>query len=162
MKAIRLHAFGGPEVLVYEDVPTPALRRGQVLVRVRAVGVNPPDWYLRDGYRTVPNFKPPVTLPVIPGSDVSGVVKEVAPDVQGFSVGHEVFGMIRFPSFGDSAAYAQYVAAPASDVALKPNAIDHLQAAGRRWPASPHGSTSSISATTNPTRFNRSRTAPCP
>ena len=130
MKAIRLHAFGGPEVLVYEDVAIPELRPGEVLVRVHAVGVNPPDWYLRDGYRTVPNFKPPVTLPVIPGSDVSGVVAAVAPDVQGFTVGDEVFGMIRFPSFGDSAAYAEYVAAPASDLARKPAGIDHVHAAG--------------------------------
>lgn len=50
---------------MHEDVPIPALGPGEVLVRVHAVGVNPPDWYLRDGYRTVPNFKPPVTLPVI-------------------------------------------------------------------------------------------------
>jgi NADPH:quinone reductase-like Zn-dependent oxidoreductase len=44
MKAIRLHEFGGPEVLVYDDVPIPELRLGQVLVRVHAVGINPPDW----------------------------------------------------------------------------------------------------------------------
>ncbi len=130
MKAVRLHRFGGPEVLRFEDVPVPALNPGEVLVRARAVGVNPPDWYLRDGYTAVPNFKPPVTLPVIPGSDVSGVVTAVAPDVQGLSVGDEVFGMVRFPSFGDSAAYAEYVAAPASDLATKPNGIDHVQAAG--------------------------------
>ena len=117
MKAIRLHEFGGPEVLRYEDAPMPESKPGEVLVRVHAVGINPPDWYLRDGYKTVPNFKPPVTLPVIPGSDVSGVVAAVAADVLGFSVGDEVFGMIRFPSFGESAAYAEYVAAPASDFA---------------------------------------------
>jgi len=104
MKAIRMHEFGGPEVLRYEEVPMPELKPGEVLVRVHAVGINPPDWYLRDGYTTVPNFKPPVTLPVIPGSDVSGVVEAVATDVQGFSVGDEVFGMVRFPSFGESAA----------------------------------------------------------
>ncbi|MDJ1480926.1 NADP-dependent oxidoreductase [Cytophagaceae bacterium YF14B1] len=130
MKAIRLHTFGGPEVLRYEDVPLPTLEPGEVLIRVHAIGINPPDWYLRDGYKTVPNFKPPVTLPVIPGSDVSGVIEAVAPDVQGFAVGDEVFGMIRFPSFGKSAAYAEYVAAPASDLAHKPAAIDHIHAAG--------------------------------
>ena len=129
MKAIRLHEFGGPEVLRYEEVPTPQLKTGEVLIRVRAVGINPPDWYLRDGYKSVPNFKPPVTLPVIPGSDVSGVVEAVASDVRDFSVGDEVFGMVRFPSFGESAAYAEYVAAPASDLARKPAAIDHTQAA---------------------------------
>src|SRR4029453_2801980 len=131
MKAIRLHEFGGPEVLRYEDAPMPALKPGEVLVRVHAVGINPPDWYLRDGYTMLPpEWRPPVPLPVIPGSDVSGVVEAVAADVQGFSVGDEVFGMVRFPSFGASAAYAEYVAAPAADVARKSAGIDHVQAAG--------------------------------
>lgn len=51
MKAIQLHEFGGPEVLRHEEVPIPELKAGEVLVRVHAVGVNPPDWYLRDGMR---------------------------------------------------------------------------------------------------------------
>ncbi|MET0402130.1 MAG: NADP-dependent oxidoreductase [Cystobacter sp.] len=131
MKAIRLHAFGGPEVLRYDEVAIPELKPGEVLVRVHAVGVNPPDWYLRDGLKVVPaEWRPSVPLPTIPGSDVSGVVAAVAPDVRGFSVGEEVFGMIRFPSFGESAAYAEYVAAPASDLAHKPAGIDHVRAAG--------------------------------
>jgi len=131
MKAIRLHEFGGPEVLRYEEAPFPELKPGEVLVRVHAVGINPPDWYLRDGYKMLPpEWRPPVPLPVVPGSDVSGVVEAVATDVQGFSVGDEVFGMIRFPSFGESAAYAEYVAAPASDLARKPPGIDHVHAAG--------------------------------
>ena len=132
MKAIQLHEFGGPEVLRYETVPVPELKPGEVLVRVHAVGINPPDWYLRDGYehsQLPAEMRPSVPLPVIPGSDVSGVVEAVATDVQGFSVGDEVFGMLRFPSFGESAAYAEYVAAPASDVARKPAGIDHVQAA---------------------------------
>jgi NADPH:quinone reductase-like Zn-dependent oxidoreductase len=131
MKAIRLHEFGGPEVLRYEEAPMPALKPGEVLVRVHAVGINPPDWYLRDGYTMLPpEWRPPVPVPVIPGSDVSGVVEAVAADVQGFSVGDEVFGMVRFPSFGESAAYAEYVAAPASDVARKSAGIEHVHAAG--------------------------------
>ena len=130
MKAIQFHEFGGPEVLKYEAVPKPELKPGEVLVRVHAVGINPPDWYLRDDYKALPAFRPSVTLPVIPGSDVSGVVEAIAEGVQSFSVGDEVFGMIRFPSFGDSAAYAQYVAAPASNLALKPRGIDHVHAAG--------------------------------
>ncbi len=131
MKAIRLHEFGGPEVLRYEDAPIPELKPGEVLVRVHAVGINPPDWYLTDGYKQLPpEFRPPVPLPVIPGSDVSGVVEAVAEDARGFSVGDEVFGMIRFPSYGESAAYAEYVAAPASDLARKPAGVDHVHAAG--------------------------------
>jgi len=131
MKAIRLHEFGGPEVLHYEEAPVPELKPGEVLVLVHAVGLNPPDWYLRDGYTNLPlEWRPPVPMPVIPGTDVSGVVEAVAADVQGFSIGDEVFGMVRFPSFGESAAYAEYVAAPASDLALKPAGIDHVHAAG--------------------------------
>jgi NADPH:quinone reductase-like Zn-dependent oxidoreductase len=131
MKAIQLHEFGGPEVLRYETVPIPELNPGGVLVRVHAVGINPPDWYLRGGFESLPpEWRPPVPLPAIPGSDVSGVVEAIAPDVQGFSIGDEVFGMIRFPSFGESAAYAEYVAAPASDLARKPVGIDHVHAAG--------------------------------
>lgn len=84
-----------------------------MLVRVRAAGVNPPDWYLRGGMTTMPGeTESTVGLPVIPGTDVSGVVETVAPDVEGFSVGDEVFGLLRFPSF-DGRAYAEYVAAPA-------------------------------------------------
>ncbi|MET3851409.1 NADP-dependent oxidoreductase [Paenibacillus sp. OAE614] len=131
MKAIRLHEFGGPEVLRYEEAPLPELKPGEVLVRVHAVGMNPPDWYLRDGYKSLPpEWRPPVPFPIILGSDVSGVVVAVATDVKDFSVGDEVFGMVRFPSFGESAAYAEYVAAPASDLALKPAGIDHVHAAG--------------------------------
>lgn len=130
MKAIRLIEFGGPEVLKYEDAPIPALKPGEVLVRVHAVGINPPDWYLRDGYKMLPpEWRPSAPFPIIPGTDVSGVVASVATDVKDFSVGDEVFGMIRFPSFGESAAYAEYVAAPATDLAHKPAGINYVQAA---------------------------------
>jgi NADPH:quinone reductase-like Zn-dependent oxidoreductase len=102
-----------------------------VLVRVHAVGLNPPDWYLRDGYKMLPpEWRPSVAMPLTLGTDVSGVVAAVAPDVQGFTVGEEVFGMIRFPSVGESQGYAEYVAAPAADLAHKPLSISHIQAAG--------------------------------
>ncbi|MEH7518389.1 NADPH:quinone reductase [Priestia megaterium] len=131
MKAIRQHEFGGPEVLRYEEAPFPELKPGEVLVRVHAVGINPPDWYLREGYKDLPpEWQPAVSFPLILGSDMSGVVEAVATDVQGFSIGDEVFGMVRFPSMGESAAYAEYVTAPASDLALKPAGIDHVHAAG--------------------------------
>ncbi|MFJ3776714.1 NADP-dependent oxidoreductase [Streptomyces sp. NPDC090075] len=130
MRAIRLHEHGGPEVLRYDEVPLPEPAPGEVLVRVHAVGVNPPDWYLRDGLRNIPpETRPTFDLPVTPGTDVSGVVEAVAPGVEGFSVGDEVFGLLRFPSF-DGRAYAEYVAAPASDLAHKPAGIDHVHAAG--------------------------------
>jgi NADPH:quinone reductase-like Zn-dependent oxidoreductase len=130
MKAVRQHAFGGPDVLRYEDAPLPELQAGEVLVRVHAVGVNPPDWYLRDGYKMLPpEWQPSAPFPLILGSDISGVVVAVADDVEGFAVGAAVFGMVRFPSVGASAAYAEYVAAPASDLALKPAGIGHVHAA---------------------------------
>lgn len=132
MKAVRLHEFGGPEVLLYEDAPLPALRPGEVLVRVHAVGINPPDWYLREGYKMLPpEWQPKVVFPAIPGTDVSGVVEAVAPDVTDFSIGDEVYAMVRFPSglAGDSKAYAEFVSVPASEVALKPASISHLHAA---------------------------------
>ncbi|TXS54136.1 NADP-dependent oxidoreductase [Streptomyces sp. uw30] len=129
MRAIRLHEHGGPEVLRYDEVPMPEPGPGEVLVRVSAVGVNPPDWYVRGGLTSMPGTESTLSLPAIPGTDVSGVVEAVAEDVDAFAVGDEVFGLLRFPSF-DGSAYAEYVAARASDLALKPAGIDHVHAAG--------------------------------
>lgn len=130
MRAVRLHEHGGPEVLRYDTVPIPEPGPGEVLVRVHAAGVNPPDWYLRDGLTKMPGeTESTVSLPVIPGTDVSGVVEAVGADVDGLAVGDEVFGLLRFPSF-DGSAYAEYVAAPASDLARKPAGMDHVHAAG--------------------------------
>jgi NADPH:quinone reductase-like Zn-dependent oxidoreductase len=130
MKAIRQHAFGGPEVLRFEDAPVPELKPGEVLVRVHAVGVNPPDWYLRDGCKVLPEeWRPQVSFPVILGTDISGVIEAVSDDVTAFSKGDEVYSMVRFPGFGSSQAYAEWVSVPASEVALKPVGIDHAQAA---------------------------------
>ena len=85
MKAVRQHEFGGPEVLRYEDAPVPEPKPGEVLVRVHAAGTNPPDWYLREGYKTLPpEWQPKVFFPLILGTDVSGVVEVVAGDVKGF------------------------------------------------------------------------------
>ena len=135
MNAIRLHEFGGPEVLRLDEVPIPVAAPGEVLVRVHAVGINPPDWYVREGMPGLPpHLRPPLELPLIPGTDVSGIVAAVADDVGSFAVGDEVFGMLRFPGpSGDlytAGAYAQYVAAPAVDLAHKPAHVDHEQAAG--------------------------------
>jgi len=133
MKVIQLHEFGGPEVLQYEEAPIPELKPGEVLVRVHAVGINPPDWYLRDGFTMLPlEWQPKVAFPVVLGTDISGVVEMVADDVKNFSVGDAVYSMVRFPSglAGDSKAYAEYVSVPASEVALKPTGIDHVHAAG--------------------------------
>ncbi|MGW5580855.1 NADP-dependent oxidoreductase, partial [Micromonospora chokoriensis] len=130
MKAIRLHEHGGPEVLRYEDAPVPEPKPGEVLVRVHAAGINPPDWYVRGGMTTMPGeTTPSFAFPMVPGTDVSGVVEAVAADVDGFAAGDEVFGLVRFPSF-HGGGYAQYVAAPAADLAHKPAGLDHVHAAG--------------------------------
>ena len=132
MKAIRQHQFGGPEVLRYEEAPVPELQAGEVLVRVHAAGINPPDWYLRDGYKMLPpEWQPQVAFPVILGTDISGVVEALADDVTHFAVGDEVYAMVRFPDglAGDSRAYAEYVSVPAAHLARKPAGIGHVHAA---------------------------------
>ena len=77
MKAIRVHEFGGPEVLKVEEVPIPKPSAGEVLVRIHAAGVNPYDTYMRAGTYAV---KP--TLPYTPGSDGAGVVEAVGEGVK--------------------------------------------------------------------------------
>lgn len=132
MKAVRLHAFGGPEVLTYEDAPRPVIGSADVLVRVHAASLNPPDLYLRDGYRTLPpEWRPNPVFPLIIGTDVSGVVEAVGESVTEFAVGDDVFAMVRFPDdlMKGSDAYAEYVRVPASELAHKPAGIDHAQAA---------------------------------
>ncbi|MEG3089268.1 NADP-dependent oxidoreductase [Sphingomonas sp. PB4P5] len=133
MKAVRLYEFGGPEVLRYEDAPLPEIGSGEVLVRVHAASLNPPDLMLRDGYRALPpEWQPNPVFPLTIGTDVSGVVEVVADDVTGFTVGEEVFSMVRFPEdlMKGSDAYAEYVKVAASELAHKPAGIDHVHAAG--------------------------------
>lgn len=132
MKAVRQHEFGGPEVLKYEEAPVPRVAAGEVLIRVHAVGLNPPDWYLREGYRMLPPaWQPQVEFPVILGTDVSGVIEAVGEGVTAFVPGDEVYSMVRFPAglAGQSSGYAEYVTAPADEVARKPARLDHAHAA---------------------------------
>jgi NADPH2:quinone reductase len=86
MKAICVRAFGGPEVLRLDEVPDPAPGPGQVLVEIKAAGVNPSDTYVRSGTYAV---TPP--LPYIPGGDGAGVVKAVGPEVRGMKPGDRVY-----------------------------------------------------------------------
>src|ERR1700726_1289745 len=86
MKVIRVHAFGGPEVLKPEEIPTPRPAAGQLLVRIHAAGVNPYDTYMRNG--TYP-IKPP--LPYTPGSDGAGVVESVGEGVRSVKPGDRVY-----------------------------------------------------------------------
>ena len=86
MKAIVVHEFGGPEVLKLEEVPNPGPAAGQVLIRVKAVGVNPVDTYIRSGMYP---RKPP--LPYIPGTDIGGIVEAVGQGVSRVAKGDRVY-----------------------------------------------------------------------
>ena len=124
MKAVRIHEFGGPEVLRYEDAPRPDPAGGELLVRVHAASVNPVDWKSRQSGGI---FARAGSLPVIPGWDVSGVVEAVGPGVAGWAPGDEAFSLVRFPGIG--AAYAEYATVPATEAARKPQSLTHIQAA---------------------------------
>jgi NADPH:quinone reductase-like Zn-dependent oxidoreductase len=131
MQAIRLHEHGGPEVLRYEEAPVPVPGPGEALVRVHAIALNPPDWYTREGMPDVPpELKPHFELPLIPGTDVSGVVEALGFGVDEFGVGDEVAGLARFPVSMQAGAYAEYLTVPVTDLARKPAAVSHAQAAG--------------------------------
>ena len=121
MKAIRIHSHGGPEVLVYEDTPRPVLNDDDVLIRVMAAGVNPVDWKIRQGY-----MKDLFSLPLILGWDVAGVIEEKGPDVRNLEIGASVYTR---PNILRNGAYADFIAVKASEVALKPESIDFIQAA---------------------------------
>jgi NADPH:quinone reductase-like Zn-dependent oxidoreductase len=132
MMALRVHAFGRPDALVYEEVPLPEPGPDEVLIQVHSACLNPPDWYARTGFANLPEaMRPPLRLPFTPGSDVSGVVAAVGPAVTEWREGDAVFGLVRFPQLNNGGrGYAEYTTAPASHLARKPAGIDHVQAAG--------------------------------
>src|SRR6267378_1380139 len=120
MKAIRIHQFGGPEVLNLEEVPTPKPDTGQVLVRVRAAGVNPYDTYMRAGtYAIKPH------LPYTPGSDAAGTIEAVGPGVTKVKAGDRVYTAQTL-----TGAYAEYALALEDQVHRLPQNISFEQGAG--------------------------------
>jgi NADPH:quinone reductase-like Zn-dependent oxidoreductase len=123
MKAVQVHAYGASDVLVYGDAPRPVAAAGEVLIRVHATTVNPFDCAVHTGLMTG-YFQ--YALPLIPGTDVSGVVDAVGEGVSVFRKGDEVYARAGVTRPG---AYAEYVTAPTSDVALKPASLDHIHAA---------------------------------
>ena len=123
MRAVVAERTGGPEVLVEREVPRPTPGLTEILVRVKAAGVNPTDWKSRaDG------GLPGKTFPAILGYDVSGVVEEVGPGVTFYRPGDEVLGMPRFPFL--PGGYAEYVAAPSRHFVPKPERLSFEEAAG--------------------------------
>lgn len=123
MKAIRIHNYGGPEVLKYEDAPRPEPGEGEVLIRVHAASVNPIDWKVREGH--MKDFWPH-EFPLILGWDLSGVVEELGRGVSRFKIGDEVYSV---PDPTRNGAYADYIVVRESELALKPNSLHHIRAA---------------------------------
>jgi NADPH:quinone reductase-like Zn-dependent oxidoreductase len=119
MKAVLLHAYGGPEQLKYEDVPTPKPGDDEVLVKIHATSINPIDYKLRSGSAKA---RMPLNLPAILGRDLSGEVVEFGSNVQGFPKGTRVMALA-------NATYAEYAVAKADVLAKIPDALSYEQAA---------------------------------
>jgi len=125
MQAVRIHAFGGPEVLQLEEIARPVPAADEILIKVYASGVNPVDWVVREGGNEA--LRAYLTLPMTLGWDAAGVVEEVGSEVTGFQKGDAVYGEPNFPGDG---SYAEYCAAKASQFALKPKRLSFSEAAG--------------------------------
>jgi len=119
MHAVRFHDYGPPSVLVVETVVRPEPKEGEVLLRVRAAGVNAIDWKFRAGY--LKDFMP-LELPHILGFDVAGTVEAVGAGVSDFAPGDEVFGR-------GAGTYAEYAVAPVASLARKPANLSFDEAA---------------------------------
>src|SRR5687768_11696278 len=124
MKSIRIHQFGEPDVLKLEEIPTPSAGPGQVLIRVKAIGVNPVGTYIRSGRYG------PREFPFTPGSDAAGVVEAVGPGVGGFRPGDRVDAASTV-----SGAYAEVALAAANKVFRLPEKVSFQQGAALGVPA---------------------------
>jgi NADPH:quinone reductase-like Zn-dependent oxidoreductase len=121
MKAARIHEFGSPDVIRIDEVPQPTPHEGEILVRVAAAGVGPWDALFRERKLEVSS-----PLPLILGSDFSGVVETTGPGVTKFKAGDEVYGLTNSQFLG---AYAQYTAASEKTMAQKPRSLSFAEAA---------------------------------
>lgn len=122
MKAMIIKAFGGMEVFVEAELPTPEPGANELLVRIEATSVNPVDYQTRRG-----DYRDMMSLPAIIGADVSGVVEKIGGTDEEFAVGDEVYYMPQF--LKGSGSYAQYHVADKSIVARKPANLSHVEAA---------------------------------
>jgi NADPH:quinone reductase-like Zn-dependent oxidoreductase len=125
MKAIILKDFGGTDQLEIKEIPIPALRDNEVLIKAHAIGLNPVDVKTRSGKGQAAKLRK--ENPMILGFDVSGVITGTGSSVTAFKKGDEVFGMINIPGIGKT--YAEYVVAPQEHIAFKPENISHEEAA---------------------------------
>jgi len=119
MKAVVVHKYGGPEVLKFEDYPDPVPGAGEVLVRVAAASVNPLDYKRRAG---LTDDYYPIHFPGLIGVDMAGTVVKIGPEVEGFSVGDQVFSM------ADN-SYAELCVVRAAILVKVPKGLDLIQAA---------------------------------
>ncbi|MEV7781726.1 NADP-dependent oxidoreductase [Kitasatospora sp. NPDC088351] len=126
MKAIAISRYGGPEVVEYTDLPDPKVGPDSVLVQVRAAGVNPVDWKIREGHL---DGLLDVHFPLVMGWDAAGVVRAVGGGVTEFAPGDEVYGYIRKDAV-EHGTYAELVAAPVRTLARRPAALDWAQSGG--------------------------------
>jgi NADPH:quinone reductase-like Zn-dependent oxidoreductase len=115
MKAVRFDQYGGVDVLRLDEVPTPAPGPGQVLVQVKAAGINPGEAKIRDGMLA---SRFPATFPSGEGSDFAGMVTQAGPGVTGVAAGDEVIGFTN-----NRASHAEYVLADAANLTAKPPAV---------------------------------------
>ena len=123
MKAIRAHSFGGPEVLQLDDVDEPTPGPGEIVIDVKAVGVNPADTYMRGGaYAIVPD------LPYIPGGDAAGIVSAVGDGVHNLAVGDRGFAGVAL-GFSMQGCYAEKVLRKAEDVLALPDNVGFAEGA---------------------------------
>ena len=125
MKAIRIHEFGGPEVMKLEETERPVPAADEILVKVYASGVNPADWVIRNGGNDF--LRSMLKLPMTLGWDAAGVVEEMGEEVTSFKKGDAVYGIPNFPGDG---SYAEYCVAKANQFAIKPKSISFNEAAG--------------------------------
>ncbi len=123
MKAIRIHKFGGPEVLKMEDVEKPIPANDEVLIQVYATSINPVDSKIRSG-KKYERYKNP--MPMTLGFDVSGVIEKVGSEVNNYKPGDEVYGR---PDLNRDGAFAEYIVMPANKIGFKPKSLSHNEAA---------------------------------
>ena len=121
MRAWRVHEFGPPDVMRFEEVPRPAPGSGEVLVKVAAAGVGPWDAWIRAGKSALPQ-----PLPLTPGSDLSGEIVAVGPGISDLHAGDQVYGVTNPRFIG---AYAEFAVASAAMISMKPGSLSFVQAA---------------------------------
>lgn len=150
MKAAQINQYGGSDVVaINENAPTPAVSSGHLLIEVRAAGVNPVDWKIREGYL---QQMAPLQFPATLGGDFSGIVTDVGDGVSGFTKGDEVYGQASVLG-GGSGSFAEFLSASPTTVARKPKNASHTEAA-----ALPLAGVSALQALTEHLKLLRGQT----